>query len=106
MGVNNLRHEVRFCPVRKPVQLKQDYATNLEPLADHQFAEIAIFSYQNAAFAFCYLENFPIRGARSCFRRGFHVVAGSDKALRYRARDVFVRQKTNYSAATTVSCCK
>jgi hypothetical protein len=62
--------------------------------------------YQDAAFAFCYFENIPIWGAGSRFRHGFHVVTGGDKALGYRARNIFVRQKTHYSVATTVSCCK
>jgi hypothetical protein len=44
---------LRFRRIRYEIEFKQDYATNPQPLANDQFAKIAILRDQHALLAIC-----------------------------------------------------
>jgi hypothetical protein len=54
---------IRFGCVRKSLELKHDYATCSQLVADQQLAEISIGRNENATLGFCNLQNFAIRNS-------------------------------------------
>jgi hypothetical protein len=106
VDANDLRYQLSFRRTRQAIEFQQDYATNLQPLANDQLAKIAILRDEDAVIAICRIKDVFIRRSRSRLPDRRHVKTRSAKPLNDEARDILIRQKTHHSAASTVSCCK
>jgi hypothetical protein len=53
VGANDLRYQLGFRRNRQAIELQQDYAANLQPLANDQLAKIAILRDEDAVTAIC-----------------------------------------------------
>ena len=53
VDANDLRHQLSFRRTRQAIEFQEDYATNLEPLANDQLAKIAILRDEDAVTTIC-----------------------------------------------------
>jgi hypothetical protein len=53
VDANDLRYQLSFRRTRHAIEFQQDYATNLQPLANDQLAKIAILRDEDAVIAIC-----------------------------------------------------
>ena len=60
VDADSLRYQLGFRRIRQAIQFQQDYAANPQPLANDQFAKIAILGDQNAVLAVCRIQDFLI----------------------------------------------